>query len=236
MFLFLLFSRLHVSSRYHKEHSVVYCIIKNSYSVVCRLSFLRDGVSCERAVSLFVFSFLIVNRPTERQAEICHLPFQCCRTRCPTLYSITKLGLLLPGLRASVVFFRQEKANKFKLNANTVIVSRGALTVTFSIFIFVSAVLINIKITLVVKLGKDLCPSKDRGAESEQVLCSKSLYISQIDTEFTFFLAELDSKTVRAPRKKFPFISNKHSLSRVSFSLFNTFCRAIVFLAKTDRL
>lgn len=37
----------------------------------------------------------------------------------------------LQGLRASVVFVRQEKANKFKLNANTVIHARVALTVFF---------------------------------------------------------------------------------------------------------
>lgn len=105
-------------------------------------------------------------------------------------HSITKLSLFPQGLRASVVFVRQEKANKFKLNANTVIPVRVALTVTFSIIIFISSVLIKISLNEV-KLGEDVYPLMRSGAESAQVLQSKtsSLY-SQIT--FHVFLAELD--------------------------------------------
>ena len=92
------------------------------------MSFLRVGVSRERAVSLFVvfFLFLIVNLLIERHIAVCCLQLQCCRTpgRTP-LNFITNLGLFpLGGLRASDVFVRREKANKFKLNANTVIHTR----------------------------------------------------------------------------------------------------------------
>jgi len=128
---FRFFSRLHVSSPYQKDdHSAIYRIINNSRL----LPSLRDIVSCRRAVPLFVFAFLIFNWLTERRAEVCRLPLQCYRTKYSGkfilfyffFFSVPKLKLSTPGLRASVVFVRQEKANKFKLNANTIILTRVA--------------------------------------------------------------------------------------------------------------
>lgn len=167
--------------------------------------------------SIICFKF-ILNQLIERHAVVCCLPLQCRRKTWPInpcFIFITNLGLFrLLGFAWVCCFCSSRKANKFKLNANTVIHTRVALTVFFHLRWHCFKIKISLR---EVKLGYHMCPLKKSGAESEEVLGSKnfSVFANQV---FTFSLPSY-TKTLWATRKEFPFISNKQSLqSRVPFS------------------
>lgn len=215
-------------SPYHDNHwSVIYRIINNSVRLPSVIStWWRFSWMCR---SIICFKF-ILNQLIERHAVVCCLPLQCRRKTWPInpcFIFITNLGLFrLLGFAWVCCFCSSRKANKFKLNANTVIHTRVALTVFFHLRWHCFKIKISLR---EVKLGYHMCPLKKSGAESEEVLGSKnfSVFANQV---FTFSLPSY-TKTLWATRKEFPFISNKQSLqSRPGpFLFYSTFCRVVVF-------
>lgn len=168
--------------------------------------------------SIICFKF-ILNQLIERHAVVCCLPLQCRRKTWPInpcFIFITNLGLFrLLGFAWVCCFCSSRKANKFKLNANTVIHTRVALTVFFHLRWHWFKIKISLR---EVKLGYHMCPLKKSGAESEEVLGSKnfSVFTNQVlrfPCRVTLRHSELRERNFLLYRT-----SNLFSLGRVPFS------------------